>query len=129
MTFPERARNMCIHAGLPKQFWAEAVTTSVYLINRRPSNPLNGGLPKEAWIGNEVNLSHLLVFGCISYVYIDTENRNKLDPKSQRCTFIGYKTDNFGYQFGDAENRKIRRSMDVIFNESVMHKDKQEREN
>ena len=52
------------------------------------------------------------------------ENRNKLDPKSQMCTFIGYGTNNFGYQFWDAENRKIIRTMNVVFNESIIHKDK-----
>ena len=44
----ERARCMGLHAGLPLQFWADAVNTAVYLINRGPSSTLDGGIPEEA---------------------------------------------------------------------------------
>ena len=123
-TLNERARSMRIHAGLPKMFWAEAVNTAAYLINRGPSIPLDGKIPKEVWSGKEVNLSHLRVFGCISYVHIDSTERSKLDCKSNKCVFVGYGGDEFGYRFWDYENRKIIRSRDVIFNENVMYKDR-----
>ena len=123
-TLNERARSMRIHAGLPKMFWAEAVNTAAYLINRGPSIPLDGKLPEEVWSGKEVNLSHLRVFGCISYVHIDSAERSKLDAKSNKCVFVGYGGDEFGYRFWDYENRKIIRSRDVIFNENVMYKDR-----
>ena len=122
-TLNERARSMRIHAGLPKMFWAEAVNTAAYLINRGPSIPLDGKIPEEVWSGKEVNLSHLRVFGCISYVHIDSAERSKLDAKSNKCVFVGYGGDEFGYRFWDYENRKIIRSRDVIFNENVMYKD------
>ena len=35
-TLNERAISMRIHAGLPKMFWAKAVNTAAYLINRGP---------------------------------------------------------------------------------------------
>ena len=38
---------MRLHSGLPKMFWADAVNTTVYLINRGPSVPLEHRLPKE----------------------------------------------------------------------------------
>ena len=123
-TLNERARSMRIHAGLPKMFWPEAVNTAAYLINRGPSIPLDGKIPKEVWSGKEVNLSHLRVFGCISYVHIDSAERSKLDAKSNKCVFVGYGGDEFGYRFWDYENRKIIRSRDVIFNENVMYKDR-----
>ncbi|KAL5856639.1 hypothetical protein ACOSQ3_004097 [Xanthoceras sorbifolium] len=123
-TLNERARSMRLHAGLPKMLWAEAVNTAAYLINRGPSVPLDGGIPEEVWSGKEVNISHLRVFGCISYVHIDSAKRSKLDAKSNKCVFVGYGGDEFGYRFWDYENRKIIRSRDVIFNENLMHKDR-----
>ncbi|KAE8686024.1 cytochrome P450 71A9-like [Hibiscus syriacus] len=123
-TLNERARSMRIHAGLPKFLWAEAINTAAYLINRGPSVPLDGGIPKEAWSKKEINLSHLRVFGCISYVHIDSAERSKLDAKSNKCAFVGYGGDEFGYRFWDYENRKIIRSIDVIFNENMMYKDR-----
>ena len=46
--------------------------------------------PKENYIGRKSNLSHLKVFGCIAYVHIPYELRNKLNPKAEKCIFVGY---------------------------------------
>ncbi|RVW87666.1 Retrovirus-related Pol polyprotein from transposon TNT 1-94 [Vitis vinifera] len=53
-TLNERARSMRLHAGLPKTFWADAVSTATYLINRGPSVPMEFRLPEEVWNGKEV---------------------------------------------------------------------------
>ncbi|KAK0593237.1 hypothetical protein LWI29_033337 [Acer saccharum] len=95
-TLTERARSMRLHSGLPKQFWAEAVNIAAYLINRGPSKPLDLAIPEEIWTGKEVKLSHLKVFGCVSYVHIGDHARNKLDAKSVKCTLVGYGEDEFG---------------------------------
>ncbi|KAK0585008.1 hypothetical protein LWI29_022138 [Acer saccharum] len=123
-TLTERARSMRLHSGLPKQFWAEAVNTAAYLINRGPSKPLDLAIPEEIWTGKEVKLSHLKVFGCVSYVHIGDHARNKLDAKSVKCTLVGYGEDEFGYKLWDDQNRKMIRSRDVVFNEKVMYKDR-----
>merc|ERR1739838_757920 len=98
---------MRLHAGLPLQFWADAVDTVVYLINRGPSSSLDGGVPEEAWTGKKVNYSFLKPFGCEAFVHIDKENRTKLEAKSKKCTFIGYGVNDFGYRLYDYENHKI----------------------
>ena len=81
-------------------------------------------LPEEAWSGKEVKFSHLKVFGCISYVHIDSVAHSKFDAKSKICFFIGYSDEKFGYRFWDEQNRKIIKNRNVIFNEHVMYKDK-----
>ena len=119
-TINERARSMRLHSGLPQTFWADAV----YLINRDPSVPLEFRLPEEVWRGKEVQLSHLKVFGYVSYVHIDSDARNKLDAKSKKCFFIGYGDEEFGFRLWDDQNRKIIRSKNVIFNKKVLYKDR-----
>jgi hypothetical protein len=57
-------------------------------------------------------------------VHISDHGKDKLDAKSQKCTFIGYGGDDFGYHFWDDKNRKIIRSRDVVFNEKLMYKDR-----
>ena len=52
----ECARCMGLHVGLPLQFWANAVDTAIYLINRGPSISLDGGMPEEAWTGKKLRL-------------------------------------------------------------------------
>ena len=122
-TLNERARSMRLHAGLPKTFWANDVSTAAYLINREPSVPMEFRLPEEVWNGKEVKLSHLKVFYYVSYVHIDFDVHSKLDAKSKTCFFIGYGDEKFGYRFWDEQNRKIIKSKIVIFNEQVMYKD------
>ena len=107
-----------------KLFWANAVSTVAYLINQGPSVPMKFRLLEEVWSGKKVKFSHLKVFGCVSYVYIDSNTHSKLDTKSKICFFIGYDDEKFAYRFWDEQNRKIIRSRNVIFNERVMYKDR-----
>ena len=58
ITFNERARSMRIHCGLPKIFWADAVSTAAHWINRGPSIPLGFKIPEEMWTGKELKYSH-----------------------------------------------------------------------
>ena len=122
-TLNERARSMRIHCGLPKIFWADAVSTAAYLINRGPLVPLGFKIPEEVWTGKELKYSHLRTFGCTACVHVDPEKRDKLDAKAVKCYFIGYGSDFFGYRFWDDKNRKILRHCDVTFDESVLYKD------
>lgn len=70
-----------------------------------------------------MKFSFLEVFDCVSYVHIKSYAHNKIDAKSRKCLFIGYKYELFGYHFWDNQNRKII-SRNVLFNEKVMYKDK-----
>ena len=115
-TILERARSVQIHTGLLKQFWANAINIAVHLINRGPSMSLNCEISEEIRTDKEVNMNHLRIFSCISYVPVDLNHRSKLDPKSKRCIFIGYGTSEYDYHFWDPKNRKILRHKDVVFN-------------
>ena len=99
-TLNERARSMRLHAGLPKTFWVDAVSTAAYLKNRRPSVPMEFRLPKEVWSGKEVKFSYLKVFCCIFYVHIDSDARSKLDTKSKICFSLAMVTRNLAIGFG-----------------------------
>ncbi|KAI3764834.1 hypothetical protein L2E82_14851 [Cichorium intybus] len=114
---------MRLHAGLPNMFWADSVKTAAYLINRGPSVPIGLKIPEEEWQGREISLKHLKVFGCVSYVKVKDSERDKLEAKARKCTFIGYGLDDMGYRFWDNQNKRVIRSRDVVFNENVLYKD------
>ena len=67
----ENARCMRLHTGLPLQLLVDGVDTIVYLINKRPLSALDGGIPKESWIGKKVNYSFMRTFGCETFVLVD----------------------------------------------------------
>jgi len=75
---------------MPKEFWAETVDCAIYLSNRCPTKNLNEMTPQEAWSGRKPNVSHLKVFGSISYVDVDDQVGTKLDDKSKKIIFVGY---------------------------------------
>jgi hypothetical protein len=78
---------------------------------------------EEAWTGKKVNYSFMKNFDYETFFHINKENRTKLEAKSNKCTFIGYGVNHFGYFLWYYENHKIIRSRDVVFNEKVMYKD------
>jgi hypothetical protein len=63
-TLMEKARSMLSSAELGQEFWAEAVGTACYLVNRSPSSMLDDKTPHEVWTGKKPFLQHLRVFGC-----------------------------------------------------------------
>ena len=91
--------------------------TACYLVNRSPSSALEDKTPHEVWTGKKPSLSHLRVFGCDAYVHVPKEKRTKLDNKSERCIFIGYKDGLKGYKLWNLETRKVVYSRDVVFRE------------
>jgi len=94
----EITRAMLNEKNLPNYFWAETVVIAVYIINRTPTIIVHGMTPKEKFTGKKPNVSHLRVFGYITYVHVPDEKKSKLDPKVEKCIFIGYSLEQKGYR-------------------------------
>jgi hypothetical protein len=73
--------------GIPSIFWGEAVVTAVYILNRSPTKALNGMTPYEAWHGRKPVVSHLRVFGCLTFTK-ELSHIGKLDGRSTPGVFI-----------------------------------------
>eukprot|EP00253_Pinus_taeda_P031811 PITA_31811 len=114
-TLMERERSMLSGVGLGQEFWVEAVETTCYLLNRSPSLALEDKTPQEVWTGKKPSLSHLRVFGCDAYVHVPKEKRTKLDSKSEKCIFIGYKDGLKGYKLWNLVTRRVVYNRDVLF--------------
>ena len=119
-TLIEGVRTMLADSKLPHQFWAEALSTIVYLRNRSPTKVVEGITPFEAWSGSKPNVHFLRVFGCSAYAHVPKVERRKLDSKSRKCVLLGYGTNQKGYRLYDLERMKVIHSRDVVFNEVSM---------
>eukprot|EP00253_Pinus_taeda_P020833 PITA_20833 len=44
---------------LPHEYWAEAVTCTVYILNRCPTKAIMNKIPEEAWSGQKQTVTHM----------------------------------------------------------------------
>ncbi|CAL9022992.1 unnamed protein product, partial [Prunus brigantina] len=116
-TICEMARSMMTEKGIPVIFWAEAVSTAVYLQNRCFTTSVSSKTPFEAFTGRKPGIKHLKVFGCICYTHVPSSLRQKFDDKSRKGVFMGYGSCEKGYRVYDLQSKKIVLSRSVIFNE------------
>ncbi|KXJ71678.1 hypothetical protein RP20_CCG019945 [Aedes albopictus] len=113
-TLVEKARCMLNDAKLGKEFWAEAVSTAAYLVNRCPTRSLEYKTPEEAWTGKKPNLRHLKIFGSNVMTHVPKVKRKKFDPKSKKGIFVGYCEDTKGYRVFEPTSGEFRVSRDVV---------------
>jgi hypothetical protein len=88
-------------------------------MNQTPTAIVHGMRLEEKFTGKKPNVSHFRVFGCIAYVHVLDEKRSKLDPKDEKCIFIGYSLKQKGYRCFNPSIRKLQVSRDVMFDEMV----------
>jgi len=84
-TLNNAVRTLLIHAAMPPSYWVEALSTAVFLINRRPSSSINNGIPYYLLHRKMPDYSILRVFGCLCYPNLSATTRHKLSPRSAAC--------------------------------------------
>ncbi|CAA0812276.1 Uncharacterized mitochondrial protein AtMg00710, partial [Striga hermonthica] len=105
-------------SSMPLMYWDEAFTSAVHLINLTPKKILQYITPHEKLTGTRPDYSHLRNFGCLCFPNLRPFTRNKLEPRSQPSTFLGYSPKHKGYKIL-LPNKKIIISRDVIFADTV----------
>jgi hypothetical protein len=117
-TIMEMARCLLFEKDLPKKFWAEAVNTAVFLLNRLPTRALQHKTPYEVWHGYKPSLQNLKVFGCLCFTHIPQVKRDKLDRKAKAGIFVGYSNVTKGYRVYQPATEKVIISRDIKFVEA-----------
>ncbi|XP_070047316.1 uncharacterized mitochondrial protein AtMg00710-like [Nicotiana tomentosiformis] len=117
-TLCDKGQSMLSHSCVSKDFWAEAINTTYYLVNRYPSTSIEFKTPFEVWPGSPVDYSNLRIFGCPAYAHM---RDGKLEPRAKKCIFLGYATGVKGYRLWctDKKTSGLIISRDVTFNESA----------
>jgi hypothetical protein len=102
---------------MPKRFWAEAASTTVYILNRCPTKRIVGKTPYEAWTGSKPSVSHFRVFGSMCFRHVPEQLRRKLDDRSEAVVLIGYHSTGAYKLYSPIEDKLII-SRDVRIDES-----------
>ena len=66
----EMVRCMLHSLRMDLHYWGEAFMYSVHIRNLSPTSLLSGVVPYQAWTGRKPDISHLRVFGSITYINI-----------------------------------------------------------
>ena len=69
----EMARSIPNGKGLHNSFWAKAVNTAGYILNRSGTKAVDGKTPQEAYSGKKPSVAHLKVFGTECFMHIPDE--------------------------------------------------------
>ncbi|KAH9792467.1 hypothetical protein KPL71_004134 [Citrus sinensis] len=114
----EMARTMLNENALPKYFWAEAVNTACYVLNRVLIRPNLNKTPYELWKDRKPNIGYFKVFGCKCFVLNTKDNLGKFDSKSDVGIFLGYSNSSKAYRVYNKRTLVVEESMHVTFDES-----------
>ncbi|XP_075098950.1 uncharacterized protein LOC142175849 [Nicotiana tabacum] len=104
----DMGRTMLIASGLPKCFWAEAINTACYLLNRCMVRPILEKTSYELLRERKPNITHLRAFGCKCFMYNNgKEALGKFDDRSDEGIFLGYSPHSKTYKDEDYDIRFI----------------------
>jgi hypothetical protein len=81
-TLNDCMRTLLLQAFMPYRFWAEALATAAYLLNRRPCKITSLISPFQSLYGVPPEYAHLRVFGCLCYPNMMAIAPHKLAPRS-----------------------------------------------
>jgi hypothetical protein len=76
----EMAHSMLATKNLSNEYWAKALATAMYIMNRCPTKSVKNNVPREAWTCMKHNVVHLKVFGCVTYAHVPDEPQRYTQP-------------------------------------------------
>ena len=119
-TLIEKAQALRFEACLPQSYWEFSVEFAVHVYNRTPVKHIAWSTPFEVLNSTKPDISHLRVFGCGAYVYIPDDVRvNKLAPRAEVMTFLGYTSGMKGLKFMRKPNNVIFHGVTAMFYEHM----------
>lgn len=114
----ELGMSMMFHSKIPHYLWVEAFFTANFLGNMLPSSVLPDHKSLfELLMGKPPNYTSLRVSGCSCYPYLRPYAKDKFDPKSLHCVFLGYNEKNKGYRCFHPPTGSVYIYRHVLFDE------------
>ena len=118
---------MLSSSTLPHKFWAEALSTAVYLKNCSYTKAVFDMTPMK--LGVVVSpMSNILEYMgvCHTHAHIPKEEQLKLDSKAKQCILLGYGSTTKGYRLYDIKRERVCYSRDVVFDEMKLEIQKEQ---
>jgi hypothetical protein len=116
-TLLDMARTMLDEYKTPDQFWAEAINTACYSINRLYLHRILKKTSYELLTGKKTNVSYFRVFGSKCFILIKRGRKSKFAPKVVEGFLLGYDSNTRAYRVNKSTGL-VEVSCDIVFNET-----------
>ncbi|GJY85154.1 putative ribonuclease H-like domain-containing protein [Tanacetum coccineum] len=114
-TLIEAARTMLADSLLPIPFWAEAVNTACYVLNRVLVTKPQNKTPYELLIGKPPSISFMRPFGCPLTILNTLDPLGKFDGKSDEGYLLGYSTSSKAFRVYNKRTKRVEENMHIDF--------------
>jgi transposase InsO family protein len=111
------ARSMMKAMSMLSWFWGEAVLMAVFILNRSPTQSVEGRTPYEVWHGKKPSADYFRTFGCVKHIKQGNKRLSKLEDRSTMMVFIGYEPGSKAWRFYNPVTRRVHVSRDAVFEE------------
>ncbi|GKC42151.1 putative ribonuclease H-like domain-containing protein, partial [Tanacetum coccineum] len=117
-TLIEADRTMLPDSLLPTVFWAEAVNTACYVLNRVLVTKPHNKTPYKLIIGRPPIISFMRPFGCPVTILNTLDSLSKFDGKDKEGFLVGYSLNRKAFRVFNTETRKVEKNLHVKFLEN-----------
>ena len=121
-TLTEMCLSILLRSGLPVDFWWDAYATASYIVNRLPTQTVNGYMTPWECVYNKIpDLSHLRIWGCKTYLKMPRNYARKdFRDKVFSGYLIGYSSEGeIGYKIFVPEFKEVMVGVNCTFNEII----------
>ncbi|GJR64762.1 putative ribonuclease H-like domain-containing protein [Tanacetum coccineum] len=117
-TLIEAARTMLADLFLPNTFWAKAVSTACYVLNRVLVTKPQNKTPYELITGKIPIISYIKPFGCHVTILNTIDHLGKFDGKSDEWFLVGYSLNNKAFRVYNLETERVEENLHIQFLEN-----------
>jgi transposase InsO family protein len=117
-TLLDMARTMLDEYKTPDRFWAEAINTVCYSINRLYLHWIIKKTSYELLTGKKPNVSYFRVFGSKFFILIKRGRNSKFAPKAVEGFLLGYDSNTRAYRVFNKSTGLVEVSCDIVFDET-----------
>ncbi|GKA68096.1 retrovirus-related pol polyprotein from transposon TNT 1-94, partial [Tanacetum coccineum] len=114
-TLIEAARTMLANSLLPIPFWAEAVNTACYVLNKVLVTKPQNKTPYELLIGKSPSISFMRPFGCPLTILNILDSLGKFDGKSDEGYLLGYSTSSKAFRVYNKRTKMVEENLHINF--------------
>jgi len=101
-------------------FWSYAIGHATYIINKVSSTILQNKSPYQLLFNHDPDFASLKGFGSLCFASTLSLHKTKLESKSKKCLFLGYKFNVKCYILFDLKTKQIFSSTNVLFYEHIL---------